>query len=80
LVIDEAGDLYGTTATGGIGSCFEGCGVVYELSPAAGGRWKYTVLYKFTSPNQSPPDGRLILDSKGNLYGTALSIIYEITP
>ncbi len=80
LVIDEAGNLYGTTATGGIGSCFEGCGVVYELSPAAGGRWKYTVLYKFTSPNQSPPDGRLILDSKGNLYGTALSIIYEITP
>jgi hypothetical protein len=54
--------------------------VVYKLSPGAGGKWKYTVLHKFSSPAESPPDGTLILDAKGNLYGTALSVVYEITP
>jgi hypothetical protein len=34
----------------------------------------------FVSQVQSPPDGALILDAKGNLYGTAFSIVYEITP
>ena len=72
--------LYGTTATGGTGSCYNGCGVVYKLAPCAGGKWRYTVLHKFDSPYESPPDGRLILDTKRNLYGTALSVVYKITP
>ena len=80
LVLGQTGDLYGTTATGGTGSCFEGCGVVYKLSRRAGDKWKYTVLYKFMNPDESPPDGRLVMDSKGNLYGTAFGIVYEVTP
>jgi len=80
LVFDAIGNLYGTTAAGGTGSCDDGCGVVYKLSPTAHGNWKYSVLYDFRSPSESPPDGRLIIDSKGNLYGTAFSIVYEITP
>jgi hypothetical protein len=79
-VLGRSGTLYGTTALGGGGSCYDGCGVVYGLSPRAGDGWRYTVLYKFMSPNQSPPDGRLTMDSKGNLYGTSLSIVYEIMP
>ncbi len=79
-VLGPGGTLYGTTALGGTGSCYEGCGVVYRLSPRAGGKWQYTVLYNFPNPNVSPPDGRLVLDSKGNLYGTAFSVVYEITP
>jgi uncharacterized repeat protein (TIGR03803 family) len=80
VVLGKSGALYGTTATGGNGPCYNGCGVVYKLSPAFGGRWKYAVLHKFGSQSQSPPDGTLILDAKGNLYGTALSVVYEITP
>jgi len=80
IVFDKAGNLYGTTGTGGTGSCFDGCGVVYELSPGPHGEWKYKVLYEFPNPSESPPDGRLVLDSKGNLYGTAFSVVYEITP
>ena len=33
LVIDAHGNLYGTTANGGAGSCFNGCGVVWEITP-----------------------------------------------
>jgi uncharacterized repeat protein (TIGR03803 family) len=80
VVLDKSGNLYGTTAVGGVGACYDGCGVVYKLSPGAGRKWKYTVLHKFSSQAQSPPDGALILDAKGNLYGTAFSIVYEITP
>jgi uncharacterized repeat protein (TIGR03803 family) len=79
-VLGPSGTVYGTTALGGTGSCYDGCGVVYRLSPRAGGKWQYTVLYNLPNPNESPPDGRLVLDSKGNLYGTAFSIVYEITP
>jgi uncharacterized repeat protein (TIGR03803 family) len=79
-LVGGGGILYGTTAIGGNGSCFNGCGVVYKLAPRADGKWRYTVLHKFGSPDESPPDGKLILDAKGNLYGTALSVVYEITP
>ncbi len=58
-VIGNKGTIYGTTALGGTGSCYDGCGVVYKLSPRAGDKWKYTVLYKFMNPDESPPDGRL---------------------
>jgi uncharacterized repeat protein (TIGR03803 family) len=71
------GGFYGTTGLGGTGSCYDGCGVAYELTPRADGKWKYTVLHKFEG---APSGGGMILDSEGNLYGTAFSIVYEITP
>ena len=80
VVFDKAGNLYGTTELGGIGQCYDGCGVAYELTPRPNSKWKYTVLYKFCSPYESPSGGTLILDAKGNLYSTALSVVYEITP
>ena len=47
LLLDSAGNLYGTAFQGG-GSCY--CGVVFEVSPAAGG-WTYRVLHTFTGDN-----------------------------
>ncbi len=50
LVIDSAGNLYGTTFFGGSGSCVDngsGCGTVFELTPKAGGGWTEIVLYNF---------------------------------
>jgi uncharacterized repeat protein (TIGR03803 family) len=76
-IIDGNGNLFGTTAYGGNGTCLlfgdnVGCGVVYELSPPAqkGGQWIYTVLYNFQGGKDGLfPWGDLALDAVGNLYG-----------
>jgi hypothetical protein len=77
VVLDAAGNVYGTTAYGGTGDCVllgtsAGCGTVYELSPPAkkGDPWTETLLYSFKSGNDGYfPWGTLTFDSKGNLYG-----------
>jgi uncharacterized repeat protein (TIGR03803 family) len=80
VVIDGAGDLYGTTTFGGTGSqCTsnEGCGTVFELSPGANGQWTESILYDFCSlPNcadGSEPKGSPSFDAKGNWYGQTAS-------
>jgi uncharacterized repeat protein (TIGR03803 family) len=79
LVLDDQGNLYGTTQIGGIfdGLCVAGqtdlgCGVVFELSPNSGGSWAETVIHGFTGQNWDGayPVANLIFDSSGNLYGT----------
>ncbi len=85
VVMDKAGNLYGTTIAGGTASC--GCGVVYKLSPGANGAWTYTVLHRFTGYDGAEPDANLTLDDKGNIYGTTATggtggagVVFEITP
>ena len=73
VVLDAAGNLYGTTVAGGFGGLCagDGCGVVFELSPS-GGSWNLTPLYQFTGLNDGfGPGSPLIFDGAGNLYGTA---------
>jgi len=60
LVIDPAGNLYGTTAEGGSGT-----GVVFKLDR----RGQETVLYAFTDFTDGPPRGTMVRDAAGNLYG-----------
>jgi uncharacterized repeat protein (TIGR03803 family) len=73
LVLDAAGNLYGTTANGGNSTnCFDGCGTVFKLSQTASGRWKKTVLHYFAGTDGSFPDTKMIFDAAGNLYGTTL--------
>jgi uncharacterized repeat protein (TIGR03803 family) len=66
LIFDAAGNLYGTTGTGGI----YGFGTVFELSPTDGGGWTEKVLHSFTGTDGSSPLANLIFDAAGNLYGT----------
>jgi uncharacterized repeat protein (TIGR03803 family) len=74
LVADVSGNLYGITAGGGGSGCFNGCGTVFELSPAADGTWTENVLYRFTGgADGGTPSGRLVFDSTGNLYGATAS-------
>lgn len=80
VIIDKAGNLYGATVAGGIGGCSGGCGVAYKLAPEADGKWKYTVLHRFDGSDGAQPLGGLIFDGEGNLYGTAYSVVFEITP
>lgn len=71
VLIDSAGNLYGTTEEGGS----IGYGVVFEVSPPAGGSgaWTETILHNFGfSPDGgSPYYSRLVMDGGGNLYGTS---------
>ncbi len=67
LIWDAAGNLYGTTLSGGRS------GTVFELSPTTGGGWTETVLYSFCSRNgctDGNTPGTLVFDAAGNLYGT----------
>lgn len=72
LVRDDLGNLYGTTAYGGVTGCdFGGCGTVFEVDPAG----TETVLYSFRSGAEGAQDGAtpeagLVLDAEGNFYGT----------
>ncbi len=69
LVFDGQGNLYGTTAEGGNGPCFNGCGVVFELSPSTNGAWKYSILYSFQNGNDGASPLSILLDPSGNIYG-----------
>ncbi len=67
VIADAAGNLYGTTTWGGGGACefHQGCGVVFKLSPDG----TETVLHAFNTRNGRYPQGGLVMDSAGNLYG-----------
>jgi hypothetical protein len=83
LVIDAAGNLYGTTRAGGANPRY---GTIYELSPADGGKqWNLTTLYNFTS--ESYGSSGLVMDASGNLFGANfygganhLGTLFELSP
>jgi len=93
LVIDGKGNLYGTAVEGGPAGSF---GVVFELSPPVTGStaWTETVVTAFTGHNGADPYARLVIDAKGNLYGTTArgglgftsgafsgyGVVFELTP
>jgi uncharacterized repeat protein (TIGR03803 family) len=82
LTFDTSGNLYGTTEVGGNQGCPDGCGTVFELAPTAGGKWIYSIIYRFEGKNDGQyPTGGLVFDSAGNLYGTGskFNVVYEST-
>jgi uncharacterized repeat protein (TIGR03803 family) len=90
LVFDQKGNLYGTTVQGGSNStdCVIGCGVVFKLTPEG----KETVIYSFCGQTNcvdgAEPYAGLVLDQKGNLYGTTIEggaygvggVVFKLTP
>jgi uncharacterized repeat protein (TIGR03803 family) len=83
LTLDSAGNLYGTTASGGnyeLSQCYldgyVGCGTVYELSQV-NGIWTETVLHNFIGcclnnnhDGQNPYTGVIFEPGSRALYGT----------
>jgi hypothetical protein len=66
LLFNSGGNLYGTTELGGV----DDDGSAFELSPSSNG-WTETVVYSFTEGNDGGiPQGSIVLDDAGNLYGT----------
>lgn len=76
MIFDGQGNLYGTTAFGGIAEECLRCGTVFELSPGNNGTWSARALYSFCSlpacADGAEPLGPLVRDASGNLYGTTL--------
>ena len=68
LIRDATGNLYGTTATGGMAGCgdYFSCGTIFKLDTTG----KYTVLYTFTGGTDGGFPFALVTDNAGNLYGT----------
>jgi uncharacterized repeat protein (TIGR03803 family) len=83
VIMDAAGNLYGTSFGGGAYSQ----GSVFKLTPTNNG-WVFTSLHDFQSPSDgSFPFGNLLMDASGNLFGTATQgggygdgTVWEITP
>lgn len=72
VVFDQAGNLFGTAAVGGISGAN---GIVYELSPPAqpGNPWTETIPTQFRgSPDGKIPECRLNVTPTGRLFGTTL--------
>lgn len=82
MIFDSAGNLYGTVGP------VAGGGGVFKLSPATNGQWNYELLYMFKyGYDGAYPQGTLVMDSSGNLYGTTWQAgfynsgtIYELSP
>jgi uncharacterized repeat protein (TIGR03803 family) len=66
LTFDAKGNLYGVTLAGGD----HNDGTIFELRPGTHG-WTLTTLHSFDGYDGGSPNGGLILDAEGNLFGTA---------
>ncbi|MGA2371469.1 MAG: choice-of-anchor tandem repeat GloVer-containing protein [Candidatus Korobacteraceae bacterium] len=85
MIFDSAGNLYGTTESGGT----YGCGTVFEITPSGSG-WNESVLYNFTGNGDGCRVwGGVILDQAGNLYGaspmttidpSSHGVVFELSP
>ena len=87
VTFDRFGNLYGTTNAGGPGRH----GTIFRMIPRPSGQWTETVLYGFTGQGDGGwPGAGVVLDSAGNLYGTAVmggtggiehgGVVFEFTP
>jgi len=71
VVFGPDGALYGTAGEGGTNGCLsQGCGVVFRLAKGTDGKWHESVLHNFDGSDGWFPEGPLVADKAGNLYGT----------
>jgi uncharacterized repeat protein (TIGR03803 family) len=83
VAFDAKGNLYGTTAFGGLGN-----GVVFQLVPGSNGVWTENTVYSFGgSSDGGTPFAGVVVDGAGNLYGTTngggaygFGVIFQLIP
>jgi uncharacterized repeat protein (TIGR03803 family) len=84
VILDAAGNVYGTTIEGGVN------GTAFKLAPNQDGHWTAKLLHRFCTGDCS--DGRspyasMTFDNAGNLYGTTqyagpqcCGTVFRLTP
>ncbi len=95
VILDSAGNLYGTASLGGSPAAVTECigvdrcaGTVFKLTRSSSGKFTTSLLYSFTASGDGlNPNGGLVADSAGNLYGAAqygggygYGSLYKLTP
>jgi uncharacterized repeat protein (TIGR03803 family) len=83
LVFDAAGNLYGTTSEGGLGS-----GTIFQLTPGPNGTWTESIPHSFQgTPDGAFPYAGMVGDGLGNFFGATVhggddgdGTIYRFTP
>jgi uncharacterized repeat protein (TIGR03803 family) len=84
VTFDSAGNLYGTTHSGGT----QGFGTAFELIPGSNGTWTHNILHSFTGAGDgSNPFSALAFDAAGNLYGATelggandYGVVFQLVP
>lgn len=77
LVLDKAGNLYGTTYFGGGKNS---AGIVFELKHTAGG-WHEQIIHRFnTIGDGGGSEAAMVFDGLGNLIGTTLTTVFKLSP
>jgi uncharacterized repeat protein (TIGR03803 family) len=87
LVLDTAGNLYGTTYERGSSSCNSGggCGTLFEITSSG----TFSVVHTFMGEpsDGNGPTATLLRDAAGNLYGTTVGggtanfgVVFKLTP
>jgi hypothetical protein len=83
LVLDPAGNLYGSTGQGGRLND----GIIFELTPTAGGGWEELVLHDFRGTDGNSPAAAVLRDAAGNIFGTTaggggenVGVAFELSP
>jgi len=83
LTLDSSGNLYGVTNAGGTYND----GVIFELKHLSNGNWGEVVVHSFNGDDGLFPNGGMIFDRAGNLYGTTkeggatnAGTVFELTP
>jgi uncharacterized repeat protein (TIGR03803 family) len=72
LALDAKGNVYGMSPYGGTHNCGWdrqglGCGTLFKMTPNG----KFTIIHSFDGTDGMNPQGGLVRDAKGNLYGAA---------
>ncbi len=82
VMVDQAGNIFGTTTVCGA----NGDGSVYEVSPSGSG-WNESIVHSFDGSDGRDSWAGLISDSAGNLYGTTVyggsnnsGVVFELSP
>jgi len=74
VAVDAEGNIYGMSPYGGTPNCGLvendlGCGTLFKLSPSG----QFKVLHVFKGKDGIQPEGGVVLDAQGNIYGSAVS-------
>jgi uncharacterized repeat protein (TIGR03803 family) len=89
LLVDDLGDVFGTTTIGGVRECYNGngCGTAFELVPSASGYGLVSLRAFQSYGDANYPIGGLILAGNSDLYGTGevggangYGAIFELLP